>query len=754
MKVVLHESWEDLLKLSGQWNRLLARSASNTIFLTWEWIEAWWKNYGAGHRLYVLSAWEGNSLEGIAPFYMDSLLRWDGKWACLRLIGDGSQDSDYLDCIVSRSRENDVIPAFVQFLESQRNRWDFLEFHGTPEGSVCLATMTNLARQKSWKCSSEPIPCATLLLPRDWSDYLRLLKPRFRTKVRSALHYFDKKIGVRSTGCEDTQEVGQWLPILFDLHTRRWQVKNQRGVFFDVAKQNFYSDVSQAALRQGWLAFHRLDWGNRPLAMQYGFLYDNRFFLLQEGYDPEFGALRPGLALRGWLMRHWIEAGLAEYDFLAGAAAHKLDWGAQVKHCVRLTLAPSWRAAWVSFGEAHVREKSKEAVRSVIPESILVWRRELIARLAARGVVPAPANPTNGHKSSFVQRAVAALYGATPLGAVGQAVASRYELDLARHRLHRRTTPICHIFIYHRVNDDYDPFLPSVPVVVFRKQMEFLRKNFPVVSLEEIASGMFPQNGEKYCVAITFDDGYRDNFLHAFPVLKDLGMSATFFLATGYIETGEMPWYDQVCWAFKLTTQPQFSLCPIGCPAAYLGGRSERLQAMGKTLAWLRGAQDAERTRMIPRLLEALGVPEPLSLPNLMLSWTQVQQMSKEKFTFGAHTVSHPALSRISGERLEAEILKSKDKIEDKLQLPVRHFAYPFGQPFDINAESKQAVQRAGFSTAVTTAWGFNRPGDDLFELKRFNPWFNAWDFDSNRFGMVLDWYRLTGVDGRVKQGP
>jgi peptidoglycan/xylan/chitin deacetylase (PgdA/CDA1 family)/CelD/BcsL family acetyltransferase involved in cellulose biosynthesis len=753
MKVLLHESWEDVQKLSCIWNDLLVKSASNTIFLSWEWIEAWWKNYGSDRPLFVLSVWEGNSLRGLAPFFVERVSRWGRNWSCLKLIGDGSQDSDYLDCIVQRGREHDIIATFVQFLESHRDRWDYLEFHGTPADSPCLAALQNVARGKSWRFSSEAIPCATLPLPRNWNDYLRSLKPRFRTKVRSTLSYFDERIGAGPYSYANEETIDQGLAILFDLHTRRWQEKNQPGVFRDVAKRNFYRDVSRTTLQQGWLAFHSLDWGERPLAMQFGFVYGRRFFLLQEGYDPEFGALRPGLALRGWLMRHWIEAGLAEYDFLAGAAAYKLEWGAQLKHCVRLTLAPSWRAAWVSFEEAHVRERSKEAVRSVIPESILVWRRKLMARLAAREAVPVPANSTNGHKSSIGQRAVAALYGATPLGAVGRAVASRYELDLARHRLRRRATPICHIFIYHRVNDDYDPFLPSIPVMVFRKQMEFLRKNFPVVSLEEIASGEFPQNREKYCIAITFDDGYRDNFLHAFPVLKDLGMPATFFLATGYIETGEMPWYDQVCWAFKLTTQPQFSLGSIGGPNASLGSRSERLQAMGKTLAWLREAKEAERTRMIPRLLEALGVPGPLSLPNLMLSWAQVQQMSKEKFTFGAHTVSHPALSRISGERLEAEILESKDKIEEKLQLPVAHFAYPFGQPFDINAESKQAVQRAGFSTAVTTAWGFNRPGDDLFELKRFNPWFRAWDFDPGRFGMVLDWYRLTGVNGRVKQG-
>jgi CelD/BcsL family acetyltransferase involved in cellulose biosynthesis/peptidoglycan/xylan/chitin deacetylase (PgdA/CDA1 family) len=751
MKVLLHECWADVQKLSDSWNALLADSTSNTIFLTWEWAEAWWKNYGAGRPLFVLSAWEGNSLEGIAPFFVEGVTRYGWQWLCLKLVGDGSRDSDYLDCIARRGREHDVIAAFLQFLGSHPDRWNYLEFHGTPEGSPCLAVLQNFAREKSWRVSSEAIPCATLALPRNWADYLRLLKPRFRTKVRSTLSYFDENIRATPYSYRDERTIDQGLAIFFDLHTRRWQTKSQSGVFQDLAKQNFYRDISRAALRQGWLAFHRLDWGERPLAMQYGFLYNQRFFLLQEGYDPEFAALRPGIALRASLMRHWISSGLSEYDFLAGAAAYKLEWGAQVKRCVRLTIAPSWKSAWVAFGEAQVREKSKEAVRSLIPESVLDWRRELIARRPRRGLATSPATPLNGHKRPVGQRVVATLYAATPLQALGQAVASRYELDPVRHHLRRRTTPTCHIFIYHRINDDYDPFLPAVPVDAFRRQMEFLKKHFPILGLNEVANNSFPPN-EKYCVAITFDDGYRDNFVCAFPVLKALNLPATIFLTTGCIDAAELPWYDQVSWAFKLTMQPSLQLSHLGGPAGRLETRPERLHAMNKTLAWLRSISQGDRLRYIPQVLDTLRVPAHLATPNSMLSWEEVRQMQKHNISFGAHTVSHPVLAKVNIDELEAEIVGSKNKIQEKLQQPVEHFAYPFGQPSDVSVEAKQAVQRAGFSTAATTVWGFNRPGDDLLELKRFSPRFNPWDFHPGQFAMMLDWYRLAGVQRSEEQ--
>ena len=746
MKVLLHESWPDVRTLSTNWNRLLTESAGNTIFLTWEWIDSWWKNYGSNRPLFVLSAWEGHSLQGLGPFYVDAVSRWGVKWNFLKLIGDGSHDSDYLDCIARNGREDEVINSFVRFLVSQRGRWDCLEFHGTPENSPCLKALINLAEENSWRFSSQLIPCASLPLTQSWNDYLRALKPRFRTKVRSTLAYFDSEVKATPIRCEDAAEVKKWLPILFDLHTRRWGTKNRTGVFGDPAKQGFYRDISQAALQQGWLAFHRLDWANRALAMQYGFLYNNRFFLLQEGYDPEFAALRPGLALRGQLIRHWIEAELAEYDFLAGTASYKVEWGGQVKQCIRLTLATSRRSAWVSFGESRAKEKVKEAVRSVIPHGILEWRHR---RNNPQHQISALAPPANGHSRSFSRRASETLY-ATPLGALGRTIASRYELGPSRYP-QRRDAPMCQIFIFHRINDDFDPFLPGVPVAAFRKQMEYLKKNFPILSLDEIARGAFPQNGEKYCAAITFDDGYRDNFSCAFPVLKGLGIPASIFLTTGCIESHEMPWYDQVSWAFKLTTEPRVVLRSFGGPDSSLGTRFERLKSMEKTLGWLRGLSDAERTSTLPQVFEALQVPPRLSVPKPMLAWDEIRQMSKQNISFGAHTISHPALSRVSKDRLETEILGSKKKIESELQLPVQHFAYPFGQPSDIGQEAKSVVQRAGFLTAVTTTWGFNYPGDDLFDLKRFSPRFNPWDFDPGRFALMLDWYRFAGV--RVARG-
>lgn len=745
MRVVRYRTWEELQPLAARWNQLLSASSSDTLFLTWEWCEAWWKNYGAARPLFVLAAWEEDRPLGIAPFYVDVVRRWGGKWKCLRLVGDGSHDSDYLDCFAERGREAEVVRAFLDYLQAETTEWDWLESYATPAGSACLNALTTAARERGWQFAAEPIPCATVSLPSSWDEYLAGLRPRFRTKLRSCLAELEQQLRSLPKECGSEQELDSWLEELFDLHARRWSTRGQSGVFGNSAKRAFYRDISRSMLHRGWLAFHRLDWAGRPLALQYGFRYRSRFYLLQEGYDPGFENQRPGMALRTWLMRHWIEAGLEEYDFLAGVTPSKMEWGSREKTSLRVVLAPPSMAAWVCLKVPQLRRQIKERARSLVPEALLSARQHLRTRRthhAANGQAGFTALAEPAALRQVVIGTAASLYRHTPLGAALRHISSRYTLDHSSvMRLHRRTIPACQIFIYHRVNDDRDPFFYATPVAEFERQMEYLARNFRMASLDEIGAGNFPVNGHNCCIAVTFDDGYRDNFTYAFPILKKLGIPATIFLATGCIESGEIPWYDKVRLAFKLTMQQHLSLAGVGGPGASLETLPQKLAGMERTLAWLRSQDEFNRSRGLAEVFRELRVPAGLNLRNTMLRWEDIRLMAKQGITFGAHTVTHPVLAGLSKERLQEEIGGSKRAVEARLQLPVRHFAYPFGKHADFSPQAKLVVQEAGFQTAATTVFGINGQQDDRFELKRLG----LWESDMGRFGLRLDWYRMGG---------
>lgn len=739
MKIVLHQSWVELQHLAADWNHLLAESSSDTIFLTWEWCEAWWKAYGSGRSLFVLTAWDNSELVGVAPFYADYKRNWHGSWKRLRIIGDGSGDSDYLDCFTKRGQEQQVLASFMEFLESVPDRWDWIQIEGAPQDSPCLAALIRNATASGWSFASEIIPCAALSLPDNWADYLRMLRPRVRTKVRSALAGIEQTLRITPTECAKPEELDSWLGELYDLHTRRWAEDRRPGVFRNSFRRSFYRELSRSVFAKGWLAFHRLAWAERPLALQYGFRYHNRFYVLQEGYDPAFEVLRPGIALRGWVLRGGIEQGLAEYDFLAGTARHKLDWGAQRKLSRHVLLARKTVAAWRSISFPQISRSLRESAGRLVPATLQSGRKKLLTAHADRGWKdsgqPMPA------AKRLVRWSASHLYSDTPLGAISRHFADRYALpSIGRDSASSRpqSTARYAIFKYHRVNDDRDPFFDSLPVSRFRAQMEYLARHFHLISLDQLADGALAPRGPQCCVAITFDDGYRDNFVHAFPILRQMGIPATIFLTTGHIESGRLPWYDQVRLAFKLTVQTRLSLQPFGEADIFLNTEEQRLTALAKTLAWLREIHDADRLTWLPVLFESLRVPGDLNLPSTMLAWEQIRQMNKEGILFGAHTVTHPALKSLPAGRMKDEIFGSKKTIEERLQSPVRHFAYPFGKLADFDSVAKDTVQAAGFQTAVTTVSGVNGSGQDFLELRRLS----LDEPDLGIFGMKLDWSR------------
>src|SRR5690348_6323624 len=250
-------------------------------------------------------------------------------------------------------------------------------------------------------------------------------------------------------------------------------------------------------------------------------------------------------------------------------------------------------------------------------------------------------------------------YSCTPLATIGRTVANRYAWQSpashAAFPLRRRPLPVCQIFLYHRINDEGDPFLGGLPVKTFAAQMEYVARNFPLLTLDQVSREEFP-GGHSYYIAVTFDDGYRDNFTCATPILQRFGIPATVFLATGFIDSGELPWYDQVRLAFKSSSQSYLSLRELGGPEGRLGDLPSRLWLLERTLTWLRAQPRSECLQAIDELFRKLGVSSQLQLSNQMLGWHEIRQMSKSNIVFGAHTVNHPALSQISDAELMQEL--------------------------------------------------------------------------------------------------
>jgi peptidoglycan/xylan/chitin deacetylase (PgdA/CDA1 family) len=240
-------------------------------------------------------------------------------------------------------------------------------------------------------------------------------------------------------------------------------------------------------------------------------------------------------------------------------------------------------------------------------------------------------------------------------------------------------------------------------------------------------------------VGVTFDDGYRDNYEHAFPILKRYNIPATVFLTTGSLDSGEPLWFEAMAEAIKQSSQEYLDL-EFDIPRRFwLRTQPERLDANGRLFALLRELTDAERRTRLDEILARLGAPKECERRGKMLSWDQVRLMKANGIDFGGHTVTHPFLSKLTPGDAAWEVAECKRRVEQEIQSEVDLFAYPNGREEDFASSSKDILREAGYRAAVTTIWGMNYRSTDPMELRRGGPW----EDDPALFALKLDWYQF-----------
>lgn len=288
------------------------------------------------------------------------------------------------------------------------------------------------------------------------------------------------------------------------------------------------------------------------------------------------------------------------------------------------------------------------------------------------------------------------------------------------------------ILIFHRVLAERDPLIPGLPTAgEFEATMRWVRDWFNVLPLADAIDRLYAGQIPARALAITFDDGYADNEELAAPILARLGMSATFFVSTGFLGNGCM-WNDRVIEAIRTAPGTELDLRPLGLANYPLGSHSLRGQAVDAVLAGIKHLEPSQRQQTTAAIVAAAGARPS---PALMMQEQQLRSLRAQGMDVGAHTVTHPILTRLGADAAFEEMRRSKREIERILGESVRLFAYPNGVPGQDYARDHAAMAReCGFDAAVSTAWGAGSIDSDRFQLPRFTPW----DRTRLRYGVRL----------------
>lgn len=273
---------------------------------------------------------------------------------------------------------------------------------------------------------------------------------------------------------------------------------------------------------------------------------------------------------------------------------------------------------------------------------------------------------------------------------------------------------------------------------MFAELISALKRQFTILPLTEALARLDAKDLPPASLSITFDDGYADNATVAAPVLSDFGVSATFFVATGFLDGGRM-WNDSVIETVRHHPPGNLDLRSLGL-GLYQITETSRPQVIHDIIAAIKHLPADQRSALVYAIAEhANELPD-----NLMMTSNQVRELAAGGMTIGGHTVSHPILTRISDDDARNEIATGKAVLEGLTQAPVELFAYPNGKPGQDYAPSHVSmVRELGFRAAVSTSPGVSGYESDRFQLPRFTPW----DRTQGRFmlRLVMNRFGLTG---------
>jgi len=255
------------------------------------------------------------------------------------------------------------------------------------------------------------------------------------------------------------------------------------------------------------------------------------------------------------------------------------------------------------------------------------------------------------------------------------------------------------IFTYHRVSPSSynNNACLNVSCDAFDRQMKFIKDNFETVSMLEGLKVLKGNFSKGIYATINLDDGYMDNYLYAYPILRKYSIPATIFLTTDFIGKDHLFWWDRV---FNIVSSNN--------------GTKQSAHITNSINARLRDKDENERDELIKGLQ---GYSSSKDVPSYaMLGWSEIRRMNANLISFGAHTKTHRNLCLLEDDEIRKELTGSKKEIEEKLGIEVTEFAYPFGI-FDDKV--KILVDEAGFRCARSTLQGFNSRETDRFLLTR-----------------------------------
>lgn len=357
--------------LQEDWAELLADSASNGPFLTWEWLHTWWTHLAGRRELFVLTVRSSGRLVAIAP------LTRRRRWAAgvvpvgvLEMLGSDRLCSDYLDVILRRGWEAAAIDALTGYLAQDPVRLEIANIDRTCAVAPALARALG---DRGWRLTERDVDICPFidLAGQTWESYLGTLDAKERSDFGRRLRNLNKQFSVGFEEARSQAQRREFFSIFVALHNRRRRERGGSDAFHTADLVAFHDELTRLMCERGWLRMFLLSLDGRPVAALYGFRHDRTFYFLNTGFDPEYARHAVGLITVGLTIQSAIAEGVDAYDFLRGAEPYKFRWAREVRRLTTLTICPDRARERLHRRAQAVSVAARRTARRALPKPVL-----------------------------------------------------------------------------------------------------------------------------------------------------------------------------------------------------------------------------------------------------------------------------------------------------------------------------------------------------------------------------------------------
>jgi CelD/BcsL family acetyltransferase involved in cellulose biosynthesis len=355
LSTTLVEDLNQVYEIKDAWSDLVPQSASPWIFSLPGWSIAYLKTFGADCRLHLVLAWDGGELVGVMP-----LVEKRGKAHDLfltRYEPIGGQHADYHAPIIKVGLEGHLLEPLLAHLP--HNRQVLLRWPHLPENHPVLPLFRRYFHSKGWPWVQSFSFCPRYILPRTYAEIEKTWGRKHRANLRRKRNHLRKMGPVSLEVLEDYQEILNWLPEFFEVHSHKWHTEGLPSQFDDMRVRIYYHEIARQFVGKG-LHVSSLKLGKKRIAYHFGFLHGGWFYEYTKTYRKEYHSYSPGLVHISMLMEYGCGEKWTGYDFLQGDESYKKNWTSEGITCLTFNVGVNGGGLpyqWVANYEPKLRKR-------------------------------------------------------------------------------------------------------------------------------------------------------------------------------------------------------------------------------------------------------------------------------------------------------------------------------------------------------------------------------------------------------------